>query len=786
MYIKDASGKVYQHFGDTREPVAADPHESSQFFEGTSATWRDLDTNRRGVLFDPATREVIKPSRPTAEQIKTYLKEIERKLWLVNYEPIPLSPYTSFGLKNMLTVFAQFESQFQTDWGARSQYYTSKTIMGYLTPPFKTELETLQDSWMALGQYMGPGSGGVWSQMSPAPALPTGQTLDWLCEEIAGNYDAWGPKLSRVREALRQVAPKARDLAIHINICSLNMNSWKGAHIGPLQAFASTIQGITDGIMLLPPPPSTSFNATVSNQDPADWADDSMLEHRTLEFVPFSSGAADIPFLQGAPVSMITRVLERAKQELKASAVSAVVLEQNLQSLLDCTDPLTEHGFDPSPYPKTVVIEDLVRYIETMYSGTRNKRKFEASERLHVFSVDAGMSVLDYANYENLWLKHVDPTGLRSSARRAMLSATTEDELVAAIIQSTTASILCALRMHLIHFSAALQPSEFAKITSMLQDKNSVAYKNFKSVLGETMNDVFEVKSHPLEHFEAKIANFESSEAWFSSMLSLVYAACPLTIDNPQGLKRSSCSVKVLEDSYMYFHQEQPFLEAIAEHVAMTLKDAMGFSWGLHDDYIESIRDEAWKAIVTKGFRYECYPQDGKYYRRTSIIIEKGKIKSHSSVDDWGFEFGWDNDGNTTLTHFDPNDKIPNTTTLFDENGQISWGLLVAARCLIPSHGGWSDDAYYVLEDVYCAKGDGTKEFGLDFVSGDDSKIEVLRHGTTKKVSTGTLSNIATINFGNSAASGSPSQVYDDQIIGDVGPNDEPPVIDYAEQAGNV
>lgn len=788
MYIKDASGKMYQHFGDTREPVATDPHESSQFFEGTSATWKDLDTNRRGVLFDSTTREIIKPSRPTAEGIKAYLKQLERMLWLVNYETIPLPPHVSYGFKDMLTTHARFESQFQTDWNARSQYYTARRIMGFLKPPFVTMLGALQASWMTLGQYTGPGSGGVWNQINPAPTLPTGQALEWLCEEIADDYDTWEPKLSQVREALRQVAPIARDLATHINVSSSNMNSWKGAHIAPMQNFANTIQGMTDSIMLLSPPPSTSFNAIVSDQDPAGWVDDSMLEHRTFEFVPFNTGAADIPFLQGVPVSMITRVLERAKQELKSSAVSAVVLEQNLQSLLDCTDPSTQYGFDPSPYSKTVVVEDLVKYIETMYSGTRNKRRFEASERLHIFNVDAGMNVLDYDNYENLWFNHVDPTGFRSSASRAMLSATTEDELVTAIIQSTTASILCALRMHLIHFSAALQPSEFAKITSMLEDKNSVAYKNFKSVLAETMNDVFEAKGHPLEHFEAKIMNFESSEAWFSSMLSLVYAACPLTLDNPRGLKRSSCSVKVLEDSYAYFHEEEPIMNVISDFVAWEMQGATGITRSLDDFSDEAatiIEDEIWTSLSTKSFKFT----DNR--SNSSIQIEKGKILSDPSEYNKAFSLGYDSNGDPTIRCWVRNDNAYVTMPLFDANGEVSskarWNIQEKMTEMYRSSDsdGNPPQGEFILNDVIAYENGRYLEQGFrrSYRNGKDELIRMTMH---KKVSTGTLSNITTINFGNSAASGSPSQVYDNQIIGDVEPNDVLALDDYAEQVGNL
>lgn len=788
MYIKDASGKTYKHFGGSRDPVATDPHESSQFFDDTSAVWRDDATGKRGVLFDPITKEIIKLSTPSADEIKVYLKELERALRLVNYETIPLPPFVSYGLKNVIQTFEQHEIRWRTNYNASQSYRSARQIIAIMKPQLVTITGILQTACLAAGVDRPPN--GLWDRYPPSPTLHTGDDLDSMCIAMSNNYDYWKPKLLSIHNTLITLVPIVRELSSKIIQCSSEMNGWGLAgRVGPMQDFANRARGMIDSIASLPPVPTGTMNATGSTQDPLDWDedDDSMLEHRTFEFVPFSTGAADIPFLQGAPVSMITRVLEKAKQKLKASTVSAAVLEQNLQSLLDCTDPSTQHGFDPSPYPKTVVFEDLAQYLETMYSGTRNKRRFKASERLHVFNVDAGMNVLDYGNYENLWFKHVDPIGLRAAARRAMLSAATEDDLVAAIIQSTTASILCSLRMHLIHFSAALRPSEFAKITSMLQNKNSAAYKNFKSVLQETMGDIFEVKSHPLEHFEAKIMNFESSEAWFSSMLSLVYSACPLTVNNPRGLKRSSCSVKTLEDSYVYFHQEQPFLEAVTEHVAMQLKDEMGFSFGHHDDYIEAIRDEAWKAIVTKGFRYEEPPSDYRYgHPGASIVIEKGKIKSHSSAADWGFEFDWDIDGNTTLTYFDETIVGTHTTAIFDESGQISSGFLHGVMSVIPRSGGRVDEGYYVLEDVYYAKRDGTNEIGLDFYIDDDSKIQVLRHGTAKKVSTGTLANITTINFGNSAASGSPSQVYDDQIIGDAKPNDEHPVVDYAEQAGNL
>lgn len=785
MYIKDASGKTYEHFGGPRDPVASDPHESSQFFHGTSAIWKDLDTSRRGVLFDPATREIIKLSSPNADQIKDYLKEMERKLWLFNYEVVPIGSHASHGFKDMLVTFIKYEQQHNTNALATPAYHHFRRQMNFINTPFVGLQSALYAACMSLGSYTGPGSVGIWNQINSPFALPTGTALDQLSEMIAGDYDVWEKKLKRVHDMLAQIAPVANQLASYIVNCSGNMiaSPWSGGSVAQhelaMQSFGNRIQGMAGDILAFPPPPSVSFNAVVSDQRPLDWVDDSMLEHRTFEFVPFNTGAADIPFLQGAPMSMITRVLERAKQELKSSAVSAAVLEQNLQSLLDCTDPLTQHGFDPSPYPKTVVIEDLVKYIETMYSGTRNKRRFEASERLHVFGVDAGMNVLDYGNYENLWFKHVDPTGLRSAARRAMLSATTEDELVAAIIQSTTASILCSLRMHLIHFSAALRPNEFAKITSMLQNKNSTAYKNFKSVLGETMGDVFEVKGHPLEHFEAKIMNFESSEAWFSSMLSLVYSACPLTIDNPQGLKRSSCSVKVLEDSYMYFHEEEPLLQIFAEVASAAMRDSLGLGFSPEDQPRHAVVfDEAWKSVTKKGFRFS------NKRTGTSVFVQKGKIESNSSASEGGFNFSWDNNGNSVIEAFDPSDSTIKTFPVFASDGRIHPDFFWSIRAIILPY---NPDAEFVLDDVY-SMNDGNTETGF-YVSQDANGAPKAVHYPTKmsmKSSTGTLANITTINFGNSAASGSPSQVYDDQIIGDAGPNDEPPVIDYAEQAGNL
>tara|TARA_R100001510_G_C7642758_1_gene200321 strand:- start:191 stop:1834 length:1644 start_codon:yes stop_codon:yes gene_type:complete len=473
------------------------------------------------------------------------------------------------------------------------------------------------------------------------------------------------------------------------------MNAQMGQYIGPMQNYATTIRGRANQILTLPHAPTGSrVNALTTDFHPSAWHDNSKDETRILEFIPLIPAATDVPFLQGAPEAMISRVLEKSKRELKTSSVPSAVLEQNLKSLLDCTDPSTLHGFDAGPYPKNVTLEDLIKYIETMYSKTKNKKRFENTDRLHIFNVDASMNVLDSDKYETIWLNHADPTGQSAQARSDLLAASTETEIVSAIINCVTTSILCSLRMHLIHFAAALKPSEFSKIQAMLADKNSLGYQNFKGVLQDTMSEVFDVNSSPLEHFENKILGFNLSEAWFSSMLSLIYGAQPLSLSNPRGLKRNSCSVRVLENSYTYFNEEEPVMTAIADYMSQRMIDEeLHLTKSLDDEAIAEIKEEVWKSVSTKGFRFE------DEHLSSHIYIESGKLTSHSSADDGGFNFTWDNDGKPALKFWDTDMKFTRTYRLFDDSGDLNIDATAGLRGILFSSLSYKR-ANLVLDDI--------------------------------------------------------------------------------------
>ena len=192
------------------------------------------------------------------------------------------------------------------------------------------------------------------------------------------------------------------------------------------------------------------------------------------------------------------------------------------------------------------------------------------------------------------------------------------------------------------------------------------------------MSEVFDVNSSPLEHFENKVLGFNLSEAWFSSMLSLIYGAQPLSLSNPRGLKRSSCSVRVLENSYTYFNEEEPVMTAIADYMSQRMIDEeLHLTKSLDDEAIAEIKEEVWKSVSTKGFKFE------DEHLSSHIYIENGKLTSHSSADDGGFNFTWDNDGKPALKFWDTDMKFTRTYRLFDDSGDLNIDATAGLRGIL-------------------------------------------------------------------------------------------------------